>query len=120
MDGANALLSSPAPPVWEDPSCLPLLFSPASLLCPKDPHNLDGALEEGYWLGTSAGSPARVGQVIALRSSPALPGESLPPASPDVPGLRGADPVWPPLLLTPKSPYVLPVHSGVPPNSLGV
>ena len=101
-------------------SHLPLLMSSASLLCPQDPCGLDGALEWGYWSGSSAGSPAREGQATALRSSPALPGESLPPASPDLPGLRGADPVQPPLLLPPQSPYVLPVHSGVPPVSLGI
>ena len=63
---------------------------------------------------------APVGRAIALCSSPALPRESLPPASPDLPGLRGADLVWPPLLLPPRSPYILPVHFGVPPVSLGV
>ena len=64
--------------------------------------------------------PSRVGQAIALRSSPTLPGESLPPAFPDLPGLRGADLFWPPLLLPPWSHYILSVHSGVPPISLGV
>ena len=47
-------------------------------------------------------------------------GGSLLPASTDLPGLRGADPIWPPLLLPPQSPYVLLVHFGVPPFSLGV
>ena len=37
-----------------------------------------------------------------------------------LPGLRGANPVWPPLLLPPQSPYFLPVHFGVPAISLGV
>ena len=141
--------------VWEDPSCLPLLISPASLLCLQDqcswwgwggwkwgpwragdwPGSSAGSpglseqgklpllLSRSSWmapptchsrspglppmpprptrpgrgfgggkqLGSSVGSPARVGQVIALCSSPALPRESLPPASPDLPGLRGAD-----------------------------
>ena len=36
MGGANALLSSPAPLVWKGPSHLPLLITPASLLCPLD------------------------------------------------------------------------------------
>ena len=81
--------------------------------------------EEGPWrVGdqprSSAGSPARVGQAIALHSSPTLPGESLPPASPDLSGLRGTYLVWPPLLLPLRSPYVLLVHSGVPPISLVV
>ena len=31
----------------QGPSRLPLLISPASLLCPQDPHGLDGALEWG-------------------------------------------------------------------------
>ena len=47
-------------------------------------------------------------------------GGPLPPASPDLPGLRGAALVWSPLLLPPRSLYVLPVHSGVPPVSLEV
>ena len=63
---------------------------------------------------------ARVGRAIALRSSPTLSRESLPPAFPDLPGLRGADPVWPPLLFPPLSPYDLSVHFGIPPVSLGV
>ena len=70
-------------------SHLPLLMSSASLLCPQDPCGLAGALEGGYWLGSSAGCPARVGGAIALLSSPALPRESLPPASPDL-GASGA------------------------------
>ena len=107
--------------VWEGPSHLPFLISLSSLLCPQGPHGLDGALEGGgYRPGSSAGSPARVGQAIALCSSPSLPRESLPPASPDLPGLRGAGPVWPPLLLPPQSPYILLVHFGVPPVSLGI
>ena len=76
--------------------------------------------------GTSPGSPAGFlgSSADALLSSPAPPvwglrGSFL-PASPDLPGLRGADLVWLPLLLHPRSPYVLPVHLGVPPISLGV
>ena len=112
--------SAPLQLLPEGPSHLPLLISWASLLCPQDPSGLEGALEGGYRPGSSAGSPARVGQEIALCSSPALPGGSLPPASPDLPGLRAADPVWPPLLLLPQSPHVLPVHLRVPPVSLGI
>ena len=112
--------SAPLPLLPEDPSCLPLLISPASLLCFQDPRGLEGPLDREYRPGSSAGSPAQVGQAIALRSSPAPPGESLPPASPDIPGLRGADPVWPPLLLPSQSPCVLQVHFGVPPISLGI
>ena len=100
--------------------CLPLLISPASLLCPQDPCGLDRALEGGYWLGSSAGSPTQVDQAIALPSSLALRGESLSPASPDLPSLRGTDPVWPSLFLCLRSPYVLLVHFGVPSVSLDV
>ena len=101
--------------------CLPLLISPASLLCPQGPTWPRGGFGgQGNWLGSSAGSPAHVGQGITLHSSLALPGESLPPASPDLPSLRGTNLVWPPLLLPPRSPYVLLVHSGVPLLSLGV
>ena len=45
MGGANALLSSPAPLVWEGPSHLPLLISLASLLCPQGPTQPGGDLE---------------------------------------------------------------------------
>ena len=48
------------------------------------------------------------------------PGVPLPPASSDLPSLRGTDLVWPPLLHPPRSSYTLLVHSGVPPASLGV
>ena len=100
------------------PTCF--LISPAPLLCPQDPYGLEGALEEGYRLVSSAGSRIRAGQTITLCSSPTFSGESLPPAFPDLPGLRGTNPVGPPLLLSPQSPYMLPVHFGVPPISLGV
>ena len=120
MGGANDLLSSPVPLVWQGPSCLPLLISPACLLCTQDPHVLEGALEGGYQLGSSAGSLAQVGQVITLCSSPALPGDSLLSDPPDLPGLRGANPVWPPLLPSCQFLHVLLVHLGVPPISLGV
>ena len=103
---AIALRSSPASPGW--------LFLPATpdltilrSMPPGPTWPGWGFGGGGYWLGSLAGSPARVGQVIALRSSPTLPRESLPPASPDLPGLRGADPVWPPLLL----PHSVPLHA---------
>ena len=115
---------SPSTPLLlfpQGPSHLPLLFFPRPpSYAPKDPCGLDGALEQGNRLGSSAGCQAPVGQVITLCSSPTLPRESLPPASPDLPSLRGADLVWLPVLLSPQSPYVLPVHSGVPPISLGI
>ena len=48
----KALFSSPALEVWDGPSHLPLLISPASLLCPQDPRSLDGALwRRGAGLG---------------------------------------------------------------------
>ena len=99
---------------------VPLLISPASLLYAQDPCSLEGALEGRYQPGSSAGSPATVGQGITLCFSPTLPEGSLPPASPDLLGLRGADSDWPKLLLPPQSPHILPVHFGVPSISLGV
>ena len=121
VGGANALLSSTAPLVWGPGGHLP----PASPDLPEPMPPRTHTAWRGLWragdqLRSSAGSPARVGQAITLRSSPALPGESLPPASPDLPRLRGTDPVWPPLLLPSQSPYILPVPSGVPSISLGV
>ena len=125
VGGANALLSSPAPPVWEGLSCLPLLFSAWPPSCAPRTH----ATWRGLWraadgLGAQqAPRPSGPGHRPPLlsRSCPAPSGESLPPASPDLPGLRGTDPFWPPLLLPPQSfPLILPVHSGVPPISLGV
>ena len=113
-----ALRSSPAPPGW--------LLLPASPDLPSLPLMPPGPTQPGWGVGAGVPAwelsslPGRVGQMIALRSSPALPGESLPPASPDLPGLRDADPVWTPLLLPLQSPYILLVHFGVPPVSLGI
>ena len=106
--GANTILSTPAPLVWEGPSYLPLLISLASLLCPQGPTQ-PGWGFGGQWTGLGAQQfpQARVGGAVALRSSAALTGESFPPASPDLPSLRGADPVWPPLL---PSPSPVPLH----------
>ena len=78
-----------------------------------------GLMGQGPHLGAQLASWARVGGTVTLRFSPAPPGWLLPPASPDLPGLRGANPVWPLLLLPPQSPYVLLVHLWVPPISLG-
>ena len=111
--------SSPAPSRGPLPPASPVLPL-ASFLCPRDPHGLEGSLEGVYRLGSSAGSRARVGHASTLRSSPALLGGSLLPASPDLPGLKGTDSVWPPLLLPPQSPYILLVHFEVPPISLGI
>ena len=113
-------VSKRPPLLQEGPSRLPLLIHLASLLCPQDPHGLEGSLEVGYWPGSSAGSRGQVDREISLRSSLAPPGGPLLPTSPDLPGLRGADPVWPPLLLPPLSPHILLVHLGVPPVSLGI
>ena len=131
VDGANALLSPSAPLIWEGPSRLPLLISPASLYAPRDPHGLEGALEGRVlawelsrlpvpkWPGWLPSAPLLPRKSL-LPASPALPTESLPPASPDLPSLRGANIAWPPLLLPPQSPCVLLVHFGVPPVSLGI
>ena len=75
---------------------------------------------QGTCLGAQQAPQAWVGGAIALRFSPTPPQVPLPPASPDLPCLRVTDPVWPPLLLPPQSPHVLPVHFGVPPVSLSV
>ena len=107
--------SAPLPLLLDSSSHLPLLVSLASLLCPQDPRSLDGALEWGELAWELSRLPS-LSPLLLSRSS----GESVPPASPDLPGLRDANPVWPPLLLPPQSPYVLPVHSGVPPVSLGI
>ena len=47
LTGAEQTPSSPAPPVLEGPSHLPLLISLASLLCPQGPRGLEWALEGG-------------------------------------------------------------------------
>ena len=90
------------PPLLSCSSHLPLLFSLGLLPIPLGPMRPGGGVGPGgqrTGLGSSAGSPGRVGRADALRSSPSPPGGSLPSAFPDLPGLRGADPVWLPLLL---------------------
>ena len=64
---ANALQPSPAPPVLDRPSRLPLLISPASLLCPQHTQGPEGALD-GF--GAQQAPQARVGRANALSSSP--------------------------------------------------
>ena len=94
----NALLSSPAPPVWEGPSRLPLLISPASLLCPQGPTRPGGGFGgQGISLGAQQAPRARVGRAITLCSSYPPPGGSLLPASPDLPSLppMPPGPMWP-------------------------
>ena len=102
VGGANALRSSPAPPGGPLPPASPdLLGLP---LAPKDPCGLEGALEEGYWPGSSAGSQGWVGQAIALCSSPAPPrGPSRLPllispgsGAPILSGLHFSSPLCPP------------------------
>ena len=96
----------PAPPL------LPL----ASLLCPRDQcgWGKGGLRGQGIGLGAQQAPWARVGG-----ETPSAPLPLLLPASPDLRGLRVANPVWPPLL--PRQPrHVLPVHLGFPPISLGV
>ena len=51
VSGANALFSSPAPP--GRPLTPASSASLASLLCPQDQCDRDGALQWGYWLGSS-------------------------------------------------------------------
>ena len=89
-------------PKWagQTPSAPPLgPLLPASPDLPGLPPMPPGPMRPGWGFGGGTPAwelsrpPARVGQVIALCSSPALPGESLTPASPDLPGLRGANPV---------------------------
>ena len=108
----------------EGPSHLPLLFSPRPpSYAPRTNVAGGGWALEGRapaWEWAQQAPRARVGRAITLRSSLAPPGRPRPPASPDLPSLRGADPVWPPLLLPPQYPNILPVHLGVPPVSLGV
>ena len=77
-------------------------------------------------VGTSPGSPAGFlglsgwGKCPPLLSCSSGPRGPLPPVSPDLPSLRGSDPLWPPLLLPPQSPHILPAHLGVPPVSLSI
>ena len=108
------LLSRRAPPTCLSRSPWPPSYAPRTHMAWR------GLWRAGDWPGSSAGSPGQVGQAISLFTSPAPPRGPLPPTSPDLPSLRGADPVWPPLLLPSLSPYILLVHLGVPPISLGV
>ena len=118
----------PAAPLLlpEGTSRLPLLFSPRPPSFAPRTNAAGGGGGggglggQGISLGAQQAPCARVGRANALCSSPAPPGGPLPPASPDLPSLRGANPVWPPLFLPPQSPHLLPVHLGVPLVSLGI
>ena len=82
---------------------LPLLISPASLLCPKGPTWLGGGFGVGVlaWELSRLPGPSRPGDHPLLLSCSSW---RVPLAYPDLPGLTGANPVWPPLLLSPSVP----------------
>ena len=84
------------------------------------PHPWSQRAEHLTWEPSRLPGLEWAGQMPSSPSCSSGLGGPLPPASPDLPGLRGADPVWPPLLLPPQSPHVLLVHFGVRPVSLGV
>ena len=94
------LLSRSSQRATSPPHRLPLLISPASLLCPQDQCGRQGRVGlggEGTGLGAQQAPRARVGRAITLCSSPTPPGGPLPPASPNLPGL-------PPMLPGPTQP----------------
>ena len=79
----------------------------------------------GLWLGASGLGAQQALRPEWTRGSPSAAFLLFPESHSRLPllispGLRGADLVWPPLLLPPRSPCVLPVHSGVAPVSWGV
>ena len=120
MGGAITIHSSPTPPTGPLPPASPDFL--ASPLCPQDQCSRgEGWALEGrglaWELSRLRGLSGPGGRHLFLSC---FHGGSFLPASPDLPGLRGADPVWHPLLLPPQSPHVLPVHFWVPPVSLGV
>ena len=123
MGRANTLLSSPAPPVWEGPWAPPTFLSwspwPPSY-APKDPCSLEGGLEGrgSAWELSSLPGPNGPGNHPLLLSCSS---QRVPPTCLSwSPWPQDANPVWPPLLLSPQSPYILLVHFGVPPISLGI
>ena len=74
------------PPLLSSPSHLPLLISPASVLCLQGPTQPGGGLGgQGTGLGTQQDPRARVCGAITFCSSPPPPGGPLPPASPILP-----------------------------------
>ena len=116
----NFPCSSPSPPRGPLPSATPdLLGLPPMPPAPMWPGWGFGG--GGTSLGTQqAPLPewARQSPSAPLPLFPESPLQS--PSSPDLPSLKGADPVWPPLLLPAQSPYILLAHFGVPPVSLGI
>ena len=70
----------------QGPSRLPLLISPASLLCPQGPTQPAGGFGgQGTGLGAQQAPHVWVGRTVTLHFSPALPGWPLSPATPDLP-----------------------------------
>ena len=112
--GSKKMLpSSPLPLLWSwrAPAACLSWYPPPPSYARRKSGNAAGVGGVGGGLGghgTSLGAQqpprARVGGAIALRSFPTLPRGSLPPAFPDLPGLRDADLVWLPLLLPLPSP----------------
>ena len=103
------------------PACLSC--SPLGLLpMPPGPMWLGGGgpWRSGNQPGSSAGSLGPSGGEKTLHSSPTPPRWLFTPASPYLPCLKGADPVWLPLLLPPQFAHILLVLLGVPPISLGI
>ena len=105
------------PPLLSCSSGLGSVRTPPACLSrfPRPPSYVPRTLQPGWGFGRGG---TGLGAQQAPQSQWAR--RSLLPASPDLPSLRGADLVWPPLLLPPWSPYILQVHSGVPPIPLGV
>ena len=119
---AGQMPSSPLLLLWFQRPLLPAspVLPSASFLCPQDQCGGGWGLGgQGTSLGAQQAPWAQVAGANTLHSSPAPPRWPLPPASPDLPSLRGTDPVWPPLLPF-QSPRFLLVHLGVPPISLGI
>ena len=116
-DWVGQMPSSPLPLLPERHSCLPLLISPASLLCPQDPRGLEGLRRWAYQPGSSVGSLGPSGLCdcppLFLEGPSHLP-LLISPASGALilSGLHFSSPLSPPTSLL--------VHLGVPPISWGV
>ena len=121
VGGANTFVSSPAPPVLEDPSRVPLLFSPGLLPMPPGPMRPAGGFGgQGTSLGTQQSPrPEWAGQMPSaplpfLWDGPPYLPLLINPVSgtPILSGLHFSSPL--------SSPHILLVHLGPPPISLGV